>query len=235
VETSRALQPDRAAVLRQVAADHVEDRGLAGAVRADEAEDLVLVQGERHVGDGADAAEPLRQPGHLEHRPDRSLLRRLALRSDAVAVSACSPMPLLAPCRKTERRMSSRSSSSAVGPGEAHLALLHEVRPGRDGERHVDGLLDQDDRAAGRVDLAHDLEQLADDRRARPSDSSSMMSSLGLATKAIPSASCCCSRRRGCRPSGPSAPAGAGTSQHLLGAGLDLGRVLVGEQPAPRP
>jgi hypothetical protein len=35
---------------------------------------------------------------------------------DVSAASAWSPMPLLAPCRNTERRMSSRSSSSSVGP-----------------------------------------------------------------------------------------------------------------------
>ena len=48
---------------------------------------------------------------------------------------------------------------------EADLALLHEVRVLRDGERDVDRLLDEDDRRPDGVDVLDDLQQLLDDHR----------------------------------------------------------------------
>ena len=68
----------------------------------------------------------------------------------------------------TDRRMSGRSSSSRVGPGEAELALLHEHGPLGQVERDVDRLLDDDDRGAPPVDLVDDLEQPGDDGGREP-------------------------------------------------------------------
>jgi hypothetical protein len=55
------LEADRPRVRREGAREHVEDRALAGAVRADQAEDLALLDPERHAVDGGEAAEALRE------------------------------------------------------------------------------------------------------------------------------------------------------------------------------
>ena len=58
---------DQLAAGRLVDAAHqVEDGGLAGAVRADDGEDLALLDGEAHAVDRLDAAEVDRQPVRLE-------------------------------------------------------------------------------------------------------------------------------------------------------------------------
>ena len=62
----------------------------------------------------------------------RESAARLAAAGTRALPSAPSPSLLAgrgAPSRNTERRMSGRSSSSAVGPVEADLALLHEHGP----------------------------------------------------------------------------------------------------------
>jgi hypothetical protein len=53
------LEPDRAGIGRERAGEHVEDRALAGAVGADQADDLALLDSERHAVDGGEAAEAL--------------------------------------------------------------------------------------------------------------------------------------------------------------------------------
>ena len=52
-----AVEVDRAAARRVDAGDDVEQRGLAGAVRADDREDLAGVDGEAHAIDGFHAAK----------------------------------------------------------------------------------------------------------------------------------------------------------------------------------
>ncbi len=85
-----------------------------------------------------------------------------------------------APSRNTERSMSGRSSSSAVGPVEADLALLHEVGGLGDRERDVHRLLDEDDRRARcRAGPARSAAAARRSTGASPSDSSSIISSLG--------------------------------------------------------
>src|SRR5436190_10116655 len=59
---------DRACCGHQRARQHVEDRALAGAVRADQAENLALLDPKRHVVDRGEAAEALHQTVHLQHR-----------------------------------------------------------------------------------------------------------------------------------------------------------------------
>ena len=52
--------PDRTTlplVGRQLAADHVEERGLAGAVRANQRVTRARLHGERHLVDGLEAAK----------------------------------------------------------------------------------------------------------------------------------------------------------------------------------
>ena len=63
----RAVEQDRSCRRHQRARQHVEDRALAGAVRADQAENLALLDPERHVVDSGEAAEALHQPVYRQH------------------------------------------------------------------------------------------------------------------------------------------------------------------------
>src|SRR5512140_581731 len=80
-----AAEEDLAAVGREEAADQVDEAGLAGAVGADQREDLAFDDAEVHVVDGARLAEVLLQLAGLEQRRHRaSLLRPAAQSSRAV-------------------------------------------------------------------------------------------------------------------------------------------------------
>ena len=61
-----ALEEDLPSRGRVVAVDDVEDGRLAGAVRADEPEDLPLLDRKGHVADGLEAAETFRDVLQLE-------------------------------------------------------------------------------------------------------------------------------------------------------------------------
>src|SRR5262249_34357963 len=68
---ARDLMPveiDRACRRPQRTRQHVEDRTLAGAVRADQAENLALLDRERHVVDRGEAAEAFHETIHHQHR-----------------------------------------------------------------------------------------------------------------------------------------------------------------------
>jgi hypothetical protein len=62
-------QQDLAGRDRKQAADEIDDRRLAGAVRPDQAEHLALRNPEIEAVDGADAAEMFTQPLEFEHCP----------------------------------------------------------------------------------------------------------------------------------------------------------------------
>src|SRR5207237_6547974 len=68
---------DRASVREVEAAEHVDERRLAGAVRPDQADDLVPVQLNRHIAERPDALERARDPG----RPQGLAPARHAVRS----------------------------------------------------------------------------------------------------------------------------------------------------------
>ena len=72
-----ALEPDRAGIRPVEAADDVEHRGLAGAVRADDRGQPAAAHLERHVLDRAHAAEMLRDAEDREQRL-AALRRRMA-------------------------------------------------------------------------------------------------------------------------------------------------------------
>src|SRR5947209_4356744 len=61
-----ALEQDAAAVRLEMPADQIDERSLAGAVRAHEREKFALVDGEIHVIAGAQVAEPLAEIDRLE-------------------------------------------------------------------------------------------------------------------------------------------------------------------------
>ena len=149
--------------------DAVHQRGLAGAVVADEPEDLPALELEVDVVDGGDAAEALDDAGALEHDlgvfGDHPLLGH---RRGLVDVGA---VDFLRGVRRVragdEDRAQDVGALEQLGrlPFEAHRALLHEHRALGEVQRDVDRLLDDDDRRAAAVDLADHLEQLRDDRR----------------------------------------------------------------------
>ena len=64
---ARAIEGDGAGVRLQTAADQIEERALAGAVRADDRGERAGREGDRDVGDGRDAAEGFMQTLDLEH------------------------------------------------------------------------------------------------------------------------------------------------------------------------
>src|SRR5207245_2210966 len=63
-----AFEEDRALVRGDNAGDAVEERRLAGAVGADQAEDLAPVQVQRHFVQSDDSAEAHRDVAHAQHR-----------------------------------------------------------------------------------------------------------------------------------------------------------------------
>ena len=65
----------RPAVRREDAVDEIEERRFAGAVGADEAEDLALVDGEAQTVHRLHAAEALAQAVDLEERGHSSTFR----------------------------------------------------------------------------------------------------------------------------------------------------------------
>src|SRR5690606_12406537 len=68
-----AVEADRTRGRRVDAADHVEQRGLARAVGADQAMDDIGLHGERYVGERLDAAE---RKGHVVDGKHAYLARR---------------------------------------------------------------------------------------------------------------------------------------------------------------
>ncbi len=78
----------RARGRREQAAQHADGRGLAGAVRAEEAEDLALGHRERHAVDRGEGAEALGELAELDgcrHRPTARSRPAAARRSTASA------------------------------------------------------------------------------------------------------------------------------------------------------
>ena len=144
-----AVEHDRAVVGGQEAGDEVEQRRLAGAVGPDEPEDLARVRAsKRDVVDGGDAAEALGDAADLEHdgvaSAGRSTGRRTVRRRRSAPCARRRP----APSRNTERSMSGRSSSSAVGPWKRTSPFSMKYGAVGDGEGDVHRLLDEDDRRA---------------------------------------------------------------------------------------
>ena len=71
-----ALEAHLARVRPELARQHVEQGGLAGAVGTDEGTDLAARHDQVHRGHGLDAAERLREPARLEHGRGHGPLQR---------------------------------------------------------------------------------------------------------------------------------------------------------------
>ena len=82
-----AVEPDLSGIGAQQAGQHVEERGLAGAVRADQAVQPVRMHIQMHVRRHDQRAEPLVQAAHRQDRlagvavPRRSASRNGAMRA----------------------------------------------------------------------------------------------------------------------------------------------------------
>src|SRR4051812_23242940 len=73
------LEPDLAGIGRELAVDHVEAGRFAGPVGADQGEKFAALDIERHVIDGADAAERLGQLANGEIAHEAALRREKSL------------------------------------------------------------------------------------------------------------------------------------------------------------
>ncbi len=116
----------------------VEGRGLAGAVAADDPEDLARSHGEVDAVDGPDAAERTTEATDLEAHTLAGHGRR-ARRLGGVGT-------------EEDGAQQVRPFGELGGlPGEPDLPLLHEHGALRQRRCHVDRLLHHDDRGPGRV------------------------------------------------------------------------------------
>ena len=119
-----ALERDAAVLRRVEAVDHVEHRGLAGAVRADDRADLALADVERDVGDRLHAAEgerdvldrrgsPRRPRSRCRSAPSRGLLHRLRRHRIGLHVADRDARARASPCGRPRRSLRSRCRRSS--------------------------------------------------------------------------------------------------------------------------
>src|SRR5581483_52182 len=87
-----AVEDDRAALIPERAGDAIDERGLAGAVRADQAEALALADREAHLGERGEAAEVLGDAAYLQERSHR--LKRPSTPSGAATTNTTSSTPI---------------------------------------------------------------------------------------------------------------------------------------------
>ena len=113
----RAVHAHGAVARAEIAGDHLDQRRLAGAVVAHQADDLAGFERKRHVVDGLDGAEMLGDVGEFENRHPSSCLpsRRLAFARPRLHASADVPCDIALP---------------SLLPGEAMQRHLRRPRAG---------------------------------------------------------------------------------------------------------
>ena len=159
------LRPDRSwspsrtrpSIRYEEARDQVEERGLAGAVRSDQSEDLALVQVDRDVVERHHAGKGLGDAARSQAR--RSACRRSLSGTGTAGTTG------LARCRTLEEDRSEKVRPLEQIGGEtveADRALLEEVGAIGGVERGVHRLLDDDHGDALRMEVPHHIEQLLD-------------------------------------------------------------------------
>src|SRR5215472_5833938 len=105
-----ALEQDAAAVRFELSADQINERGLAGAVRAHEREEFALVDGEIHAIAGAQVAELLAEIDRLEQdHEDFSFGRSLSASAEIAP-----PIPVGKSTTRSTRTTPSRSCQYSV-------------------------------------------------------------------------------------------------------------------------
>src|SRR5262249_7078085 len=112
-----APEPDRARRRRQRARHAVEQRGLAGAVGADEAEDLALRHLEGDPTEGEDPPEPLGQPPDAQHASWVTSSRDFRISVDPPVRRAWASRRTPTPAARSGRSASSRGFAAASEEG----------------------------------------------------------------------------------------------------------------------
>ena len=118
----------------------VEQRGLAGAVRADEADDLALVHVEGHVVEGVRPAEAHAELAHREPAAESRAATRVWTGVRSVRTSA----PLRVGERRTYNRNRPDGMARSSDTGSSHASCSSAPR----GARHRSGVRDAGDHAA---------------------------------------------------------------------------------------
>src|SRR5439155_21494006 len=135
-----ALVADVALVAREDAGDAVEHGGLAGAVRADQAEDLALEEVEGDVGQCLDAAEPQRDVLDLQQRRDQPFATSAGSSSSATA-SGATRVGAAAAARKRGcggNRLRKRSCQSTTTPCGVRMTWTIRIAPTINGNHSVE-------------------------------------------------------------------------------------------------
>ena len=119
-------------------------------------------------------------------------------------------------CTGEEDRAEQVGATAELGgrPVEPHLALLEEDRSVGDGERHVGGLLDEQDRRAGLARGAEQGQEVADDQGGE-ARATARRRAAGGDERAAPwrAPAVAAGRRRGCRPARRGDPPTPGTAR----------------------
>ena len=94
------------------AGEHVEDRALARAVGTDQAENLALLDAERHVIDGREAAKPLYQALDFQHDDPFSWVETFSSEATAHAFRSILTLSMILPKIPLGRKMMNTTSST---------------------------------------------------------------------------------------------------------------------------
>ena len=194
VALARGLEPGQ----------HVEEGGLARAVRAQEAEDLAGPHVEGDVVEGGDATEVLRHAVDAHPQVALAVGAVGAERPDEGATAGTSPLTWTtagaptpsstdaAPSRKTERSTSGRSSSSLVGPWNRISPFSMKYAVSATVSATLTDCSTRITVVPCSLSRCTATSSSATMLGARPSESSSIISSRGRSSSAMARVSICC-------------------------------------------
>ena len=162
-----AVQLDPTDVDGEHPGDEVQDSCLARPVGADQPQRLATTQVERDIVDGDDPAEVFGEAVGGEDDRLRRQWTGVATPGHGAADPRRGGRGAVAERSFEEDRSQKVAPGQELGgrPLEPDFALLHEIGAVCDGQRHVDRLLHQKDRASLGVDSPDDLQELLDDGR----------------------------------------------------------------------
>ena len=169
-----AVEHDATGVGIGEARDHVEQRGLAGAVGPDQSEDLAVVQLQRDAverGDTGEASMHVVDPQHDRAPVPWRVVPPRARRTARVAPIADGSGTVARARRLEEDRIAAPRGgrrARAVGPRYADATLVEEERAVGGVERGAHRLFDEHDRDAFRMELLEHVQDLVDDQRCEP-------------------------------------------------------------------
>ncbi len=178
-----AVEEDPTAVGRQEPRDDVEQRGLAGAVGADETDDAIGADVRSTSASALTPPKPAADLDDLERRAHAAARRcRCPTRPRPAASTADAAGHR--PKRPLRSRPGSRLQLDDVA-GEAHVAAVHERGPLGDRGGDVHRLLDDHDGDALGVEVADDVEERGDHARREAERELVDHQQLGLAQQGL--------------------------------------------------